>query len=140
MRTSELYEIEIWCRELAEQTGSLVSWEWDDKFLLLQAKITSKDKKTLFRTLKSCFDSLWSSKTLKRAPAAIKAIVETLGGIKEGQYMFFSNPELDIRIYSAWWPWATGDRFTIRLGIITQNMTDDDSLKIKRLFRTWFGL
>lgn len=140
MRTSELYEIEIYCRDIARLTGDLVNWEWDDKFMTIQAKFAKPVKKPVFSALKRTFESLWTMKTLKNAPESIRRIVEALGGIKEGQYMFFSNSNLEIMIYGAWWPWATGDQFTVRLGIVTENMPEEEDLMIKRLFHTWFGI
>ena len=140
MRASELYEMEIYCRDIARDTRSLVNWEWDDKYMTIQGKFSKKEKGALFTILKRTFHSLWNTKTLKKAPETITRIVESLGGIKEGQYMFFSDPGLEIMIYGAWWPWVTGDRFTVRLGIVTENIPDEEDLLIKRLFHTWFGI
>ena len=140
MRTSQLYEIEIYCREITNGTRDMVKWEWDDKFMTIQTKIGKKEKANLFAVLKKSFQSHWNHRTIKRAPEPIVRITEALGGVKEGQYLFFSDPSLDIMIYGAWWPWATKDKFTIRLGIITENISEDDEASLKRLFRTWFGL
>jgi len=116
----------------------MVEWEWDSKFRTIQTRIGKQEEEKMFALLKETFQSNWNYKIIKKAPESITKIVDTLGGLKEGQYLFFSDPELDIMIYAAWWPWAAREWFSIRLGLIVENISDEEYIELRRLFQTWF--
>jgi hypothetical protein len=140
MRDSELYELEIYCREIVKQGKEYFKWDWDDRFNAVVASFSKKQKSKIYSILKKNFLTAWDHKNIKKAPENITAIAGALGGVREGQFLFMSDLEYEIIIFGAWWPWGGGDTISIRIGIIADNVSASQENELMKSFKSWFEI
>ena len=140
MRDSEVYEVEIYCRDIVKQGKEFLSWEWDDRFNAVVASFSKANKSKVYSVLKKNFVSDWDYKKIKKAPQNIASIANALGGVREGQFLFMSDLENDIIIFGAWWPWGGGDTISIRIGILADNVSASQEEAITANFKSWFEI
>ena len=140
MRESELYELEIICRDIENDGIDIFNWEWDHKFdaVLSNFPVTKKGK--ALSVLKRNFLYHFDEKKIKKAEANIKGIADALGGIRGGQLLFMSEPERNILMFGAWWPWNNQDKISIRLGLVTETVSNIEEVKLIKNFKSWFNL
>ena len=71
--------------------GSSV-WELDDRFNTVVAAFERNSSEIIFSALKASFSQEWSKKTVRKAPAHIKSIADSISGIETGQIVFTTTP------------------------------------------------
>lgn len=135
---NELAEVEVVCRNVVEQSG--LEWSWDDYVGAMLATIPSDQSDRFADLLVQSFSSRWNSKEAAKAPAEVKGLIDTLGGIRETQHLFVTNPDRYVMAYGAWWPWGDGQTISIRIGLVLSNKIPEiDQKKFDEEFRTWFA-
>ncbi len=107
-----------------------LDWEWDGRFGAALSAFGAEQIDHVERALDAEFSSRWAVDNIGSAPAVATGIAESRGGLRAGQKLFISDPEQDIVVFAAWWPWGGGDRVSVRIGLVSKSgaLPPDDVL------------
>jgi hypothetical protein len=108
-------QIKDLCKELLDDFESVLSWKWDSGFNALVAEF-STDKQDEVRTvLERHLGFKWDSRSIRKAPEQIKTKSGDLGDLRDNQLLFTTDPEGNVLIFAAWWPWGNGEVVSVRI-------------------------
>lgn len=117
-----------------------MSWQWDGRLGTALAEFLVDRKDDIRKTAESYLSNVWDSTNIDTAPNAVKIIAIKLGDIREEQLLFTSDPNRNVLIYGAWWPWGNGKNISLRLGPHNRNLSSTELAELKQQFRGWFAL
>jgi hypothetical protein len=114
------------CRALATLSGS---WSWDGRFGAAVAAFDAGQAAATEAAVAAQLDARWGSADLGGAPQRVRALVGKLGGMRGDQSLFTHEHEGTL-VWCAWWPWQSGTKFSLRVGVDGPSAPDP---------RAWFG-
>jgi hypothetical protein len=85
------------------------------------------------------FNQKWNYRKVQKAPAIMRDIVEDKGGLSPGQYFYFTNPEHDVLLVGAWWPWADRKNASLRVSLAPR-VSEVKQEDLNYLLRKWLRL
>lgn len=129
--------LEAACKAL-KQDQETFSWEWEDRMDAALSVYGADDSAKVHGLLEEHFKAHWDSSTLSGAPANVQKFVGSLGGLRGGQEIFTTDPDLDLVVAVALWPWGGGAKISIRLWFLSQNVSDEEKQTLQDRFRSWF--
>jgi len=129
--------LEAACKSLKADEETF-SWEWEDRMDAALSVYGSDDSPKVRGLLEEHFKARWDTGTLPDAPADVQQFVKSLGGLRSGQEIFTSDPGLDLIVAVALWPWGGGAKISIRLWILSKNVSDEEKQDLQNRFRSWF--
>lgn len=131
-------EIKALCKELLEDFEQVLSWKWDGGFNALIAEFSTDKQDEVREVLERHLSFKWDSNSIRKAPAKVKTKSGDLGDLRDNQLLFTTDPEGNVLIFAAWWPWGNGEVISVR---IASPSTDEQPVeaqgvldKIKRFF------
>jgi hypothetical protein len=140
MDTFVLEGLETTCRRIMAAGEGLFAWSWDTwPAGMVLSKIDITGRKKAEALLREVFAGSWDHKKIAGAPAKIRGILESVGGVGERQVAYASNPDAPAILIGLWWPWGNGETVSLRLGLApgiagcSQDELDD-------AIRGWFGV
>lgn len=133
-------DIENLCRGLVDAFQGTLSWKWDRRFETVLAEFGVDRKTNIRASLERHLSATWDSANAGNAPEIVRAIYDNLGGLRQGQFLFTSDPKQDALIFCTWWPWGDGKEISIRIGPAYKNLSDEQRAESIALFRSWFGV
>lgn len=130
--------VEEACARLRDVAQGASPWEWDGRFeagLLAFDKSTEKD---VLGVLDEVFDRIWSAKEMASAPREVQSLESQLGGLRSGQMLLTAGAGLGGPVlWCAWWPWGSGERISIRVGVLAPAL---DAAAAQASLRTALGV
>ncbi len=137
LNTSEIEDI---CRKLMSAFQGVLSWEWENRFEAVLAKISVDKKDSVREILERYFIHVWDKANIDKASDTLQPVITQLGGLMSGQLLFTSDPNQDAFIFCAWWPWGDGKTISIRVAPSYEKLLDSEKTKQTQLFKDWFGI
>ena len=131
---NEMAEVEACCRQIMTDTRALLAWEWDDYIGAVLSKFNVKHSAYVGRILDSCFASKWIDTDIAKAPASVRELADSLGGLRETQRLYVTSSEDKITAFGAWWPWGDGQTISIRIGLVLKEIEDLDATILHKEF------
>ena len=135
---NEIADLELYCKEIIARSAGKITWDWDDYIGAMLTVFKRDQASEIFGIFDQYFAASWDSNSLKYAPAEVKNIADSLGGIRAGQYLFTSQPDENFMVYAAWWPWGDEKTFSLRLAPVFNKISEFDYDKLIEEFREWF--
>jgi hypothetical protein len=132
--------LETRCKNIYGKLSSLLFWEWDERFNIPLAEIAKEQSEKIQDILSKEFDLHWDAKTIGDSAKPIKSLVKALGGIREQQMLFATDPEAEVILFATWWPWGNGQKVSIRVGLWTHTKMTVSSIDLTMSIKRWFGL
>ncbi len=118
----------------------VVSWKWDSRFVAALAEFRTDKTDSVRAMLEPSLSLLWDSSTVRKAPDSVRKIAKDLGGLRSGQLLFVSDPNQDVCLFGAWWPWGNGTTISIRVAPYGKRLSAAEQAELNGLFKGWFGL
>ncbi len=137
LNTSELKKV---CTDLVSASHGVVSWKWDSRFNAALAEFPKEKQDSVRAILDPYLSATWDSSSIRKAPDVVKRIAKDFGGLRSGQLLFFSDPNRDVCIFGAWWPWGDGKSISIRVAPYDSSLSNSAHAELTGLFKGWFGL
>ena len=128
------------CRELLSAFQGVLSWQWESRFEVALAEFSLNDKDKVRAILERYLNIAWDSSSIGRAPDNVQKIASYLGGLRSGQLLFTSDPNQDVFIFGAWWPWGDGQTISIRIAPSDKRLSDSEMAELIKQFKGWCGL
>ncbi len=132
--------IESGCKEILNAFKGSLAWKWDNRFETVLAEFGVDKKDDIQEMLGRYLSFTWDSSNIGNAPHTVQTINNHLGRLRAGQLLLTSDPNGNILIYCAWWPWGNGKTISIRIAPSFKQSLDSERVEKIRLFRGWFGI
>ena len=126
--------------DLARAFRGVLLCKWDQRFETVLAEFRVDKKDNIRAILERHLSATWDSSNAGNAPDLVRAIVDSFGGLRRGQFLFTSDPNRDALIFCTWWPWVDGKEISIRIGLAYKNLSDLERAEKMQLFKSWFGV
>ncbi len=112
-------------------------WVKDVRLNTVLIEIEGDAIETTIHKLKEIFENQLDSSSIKTASEQENRLADSLFGITSGQFLFTSNHK-DITFYGAWWPWGSGEKASLRIGLyaISDDIISGD--KAMEILTDWF--
>ena len=133
----ELAPIEKPCRNLAAAMREHSDWTWDDRFLMMLAVVPARLQDDVRDLLAKELTHHWEGGG-QEIPRSVEAVVSGLGGLRQGQQLFTSDPAQDPVVFGAWWPWRNRQNVSVRVGVWSARLKGEDRKQLTKTFRQWF--
>ena len=128
------------CKEILNAFDGVLSWKYDSRFETFLAEFGADNKDSIRAILDQYLTITWNNSNIRNAPDVVKKINIHLGKLRSGQLLFTSDPNQDVFIFCAWWPWGDGKTVSIRIASACKKLSDSkDAGKIQRI-KDWLGL
>ena len=135
---NELADLELYCNEIISQTAGKLSWQWDGQIGAMLAVFDKSGAKEMYQIMHDFFSAAWNSQSVSEAPDSVQDIADNLGGIRQGQYIFTSQPDETAMVYAAWWPWGDGQTISLRISLKLGSVSNYDQAMFMEEFKGWF--
>ncbi len=106
-------------------------WEWDGRFLAVASSFEIELEPAARARATQAFPRGWTASSLESAPPALRALAERTGGLGPGQRLLAGH---DDRLFGLWWPWRSGAKITLRIGILGLGVADEPLPQVRALF------
>ena len=117
------------CKKIATVMPGSSRWEPDDRFNTVVAVLEKNDAGAVLSALQTSFDQEWSKKNIRKSPAGVKSIADSVSGINKGQILFATDDTIGPALFAAWWPWGDGTNISLRIGISDPSLNKEAILK-----------
>ena len=138
MDKEELKALEADVKNLVVALHDVVEWQWDGRFRTVLAEFPIDRKAEVLSVLEKRLVRKWDASNVDEAPNGVREIASSLGGLMSGQLLLLSDPDAEPIIYCAWWPWESGQRISIRIGVSSKVPEQKEALV--RMLRDRFDL
>lgn len=132
--------IENICMEFVNTFQDKMKWEWDDRFEAVLTTCKTEAHDDVLSFIKLHLKTIWDNSNTKNASEVVRDAIKHFGGLMPGQLFFTSDPNQDILLCFAWWPWGDGKTISIRITPYPKKISDDDRAVLKKKFRDWFRI
>ena len=136
---SGIDQLEVMCKDIFEKGSDIFSWQWDGRFELMLTTISSEALPSASSIMDKLPLTTWDSSSVKNAPQGVQQAAKNMGGLRPGQKIITSEPNGEILLFQAWWPWGGGDKISIRIGFHMDGLSDDEEEKYNEMLKGWFG-
>jgi hypothetical protein len=96
-------------------------WEWEGRLDCALSVIAAADEAQTRTTLADALPVTWTADSLADAPPLIQQICARSGGLYPRQMAFSAELPDGVFAYALWWPWGSGARITVRIGVSHQS-------------------
>jgi len=103
------------CGELLADFDDVLSWKWDKNFGAFMAEFSAESQDEVRSILERHFSQEWDIKSIRKAPDIVRTGAGEFGDMRSGQLLFTSDPEGNVLILAAWWPWGDGEVVSLRI-------------------------
>ena len=127
-----LVNLERRCGTIRTKLEGVLFWKWDPRFNMVLAEFRDKYSIKVYAVISDEFNSRWDENNLSSAPAPVKKTARALGGVRGKQFLFTRNVGQGVLLTGAWWPWNSGQRISLRIGvsdISSRNVESESFLK-----------
>ena len=138
--TTGLEAFQAACAAIVEGGRPLLRWEWDDYVGAALSPFPQRDAPVVHALLAAHFTRCWSPDTIAGAPPAVRALEDSFGGLRGGQELFASDPQGGVTMFGCWWPWGSGDRVSVRIGLAPEDGSEAQQARMRGVLRAWFSL
>ena len=133
-------DMENTCEGLFGAFQGVLSWAWDSRFKTVLAEFSVDIEDSVRETLEHYFPMTWYTANIGESPDTLRFVNTHLGGLREKQLLFMSEPTLEGFIFCAWWPWCDGKTISIRISPFYYKLNELQMVELNKKLRYWFGI
>lgn len=140
MQNNNKSGIENRCNKISSALQGVVSWKWDDRFETVLAEFDVDNEDSVRAILERNLVTTWDSSNIDNAPDAVRRVNDNFSGLMSGQFLFTSDPERNIFVFCAWWPWGSGKTISIRIASSHGKLSDSGKNEQIKMLKGCFGI
>ncbi|HLV66678.1 MAG TPA: hypothetical protein VKY73_12735 [Polyangiaceae bacterium] len=92
-------------------------WSWDNRFNCLASSFNIEQEAEARAVVLRYLPREYTGKTLATAPAQVRQIAETTGGLRVDQRLYSSELGGRLFAFGLWWPWGDETTISLRIGL-----------------------
>ncbi|RJP96370.1 MAG: hypothetical protein C4518_00195 [Desulfobacteraceae bacterium] len=132
--------IENTCIEFVNAFQDQLTWKWDGRFDAVLTAFKRENKDDIFLFLKQHLNTVWDDSNTEDASDSVLDAISHFGGLMPRQLLFASDPNQDIFICCAWWPWNNGNTISLRVAPFSNKLSDEDKTELNKKMKAWFKI
>ncbi|HET9991185.1 MAG TPA: hypothetical protein VFQ65_21780 [Kofleriaceae bacterium] len=106
-------------------------WEWDARLEAVASSFAIELEPEVRESARNAFPRGWTAKSIDTAPEPFRALAARTG-LRSRQRVLGGDELTAPALFGLWWPWASGERITLRIGIM--DATPAASARLRRAF------
>jgi len=106
--------------------SGILEWKWDGRFDTALAEFSVERSEEIHAILEAYLPSCLDAAQLTVSSEAIRQIGRKLGGLMLGQKLLLSASKSNAYVFCAWWPWGSGQRISIRIGVFASDLLHEE--------------
>jgi len=140
MNTANLSILESICKNVLDDFHGMLSWKWDDWVGTILAELDADMSADVRAILDKYLPISWETSNIATAPDLVQKLDSHLGGLRPTQFLFSSDPSTDAFVFCAWWPWGNGKKISLRIGILSKDISKEEDEKFTMKIKEWAGI
>ncbi len=104
-------------------TWPVPAWEWDGRFSTVASSFEAAQEPAVRASAVLAFPRGWTAKSIDTAPPEFRALAERTG-LRAGQRLLAGDELACASLFGLWWPWGGGQKITLRIGLLTGDVTE----------------
>jgi hypothetical protein len=108
-------------------------WTWDARFATIAASFAIELEPVVRQSAQLAFPRGWTKKSLENAPEEFRALAERTG-MRSNQRLLGGDAVFAPKLFGLWWPWGSGDKITLRIGVLDVDAATEPLPSIRALF------
>jgi hypothetical protein len=108
-------------------------WSWDNRLDCVASSFSVELAEEALRAALVALPQEWNTKNLASAPALIREVAESTGGVRTDQRILSTNTPGRVIAYGLWWPWGDDTTISLRVGL-TGYVSEPDTVRFRMLF------
>jgi hypothetical protein len=117
-----------------QDTWPAPPWSWDARFNAIAATFATALEPAVRASALHAFPRGWTTKSLELAPPAMIAFAARTGGLRAGQRLLGGDEATAANLFGLWWPWGSGEKTTLRIGLIDLDAAVEPFPALRALF------
>jgi hypothetical protein len=115
-----------------KETWPPSAWEWDARFSAVASSFAVELEPEVRESARNAFPRGWTAKSIDTAPEPFRALAASTG-LRSRQRVLGGDPLTAPALFGLWWPWSSGERITLRIGIM--EATPDAVARLRKAFQ-----
>jgi hypothetical protein len=130
------------CNRIGLNIPTSNRWEWDDKYNHALVVFNKEDLELILLPITLEFEQTWDFTTIDNSSHLVSRFIESGFGLMPGQNLFIAADDNadGLLLYATCWPWGDGDKFSLRVGIFSENPVIPKPQETKTLLTDWFNI
>jgi hypothetical protein len=109
------------------------TWTYDRRLKCVASSIPIAREPEARAAMIETLPTSWSEATLATAPAAVKALAESCGGLRASQLLFWGGGDAP-GAFGLWWPWGDGTTVSLRIGLHDVDLPKERYPRLRDVF------
>jgi len=115
----------------AEWPGS--EWSWDGRMCCVRSSFTDALQDKARAVTLAALPTEYNSANIVTAIAPLTELIDRLGGLREGQFLFVREALAPVA-FGLWWPWGGGTPTSLRVGLLDVDADGEPNRRLREIF------
>ena len=116
-----------------KETWPTPLWEWDARFSTVGSSFSIELEPEVRASARFAFPRGWTAKSIDTAPEPFRALAAKTG-LRSTQRVLGGDERTAVALFGLWWPWGSGEKITLRIGVMDFAPTAEPIPRIRKLF------
>lgn len=108
-------------------------WSWDSRLLCIASSFNVELARESRSAAALALPVEWKHSNVRDAPAIVREIAETAGGVRADQLLLCTQPVVGVIAFGLWWPWNDEITISLRVGLAGR-VAESDQERFREMF------
>jgi hypothetical protein len=110
------------------------NWTYDRRLKCVASSFPVAHEPAARAAIAEALPTSWTADTLAAAPADVRALAESCGGLRAAQLMFWGGEPGAPGVFGLWWPWGDGTTISLRIGLHDVDLPKERYPRLRDVF------
>lgn len=142
MTTSDLEKFRTICNRIDLNIPTTNPWAWDDRYNHALVVFDKDDLELILLPVALEFEQKWDFNTIESSSRLINDFIQSGFGLMPGQNFFVASDDRarGLLLYATCWPWGDGDKYSLRVGLFSENPDYPAPIETRKLLTEWLTI
>ena len=130
------------CTRIGLNIPASIRWAWDNNYSHALVVFDKEDMELILLPITLEFEQTWDFATIDDSSRLVNRFIHSGFGLMPGQNLFIADDDNanGLLLYASCWPWGNGDKFSLRVGIFSEDPLFPSPQVTKDLLTDWFNI
>jgi len=142
MNSLNLEKFKAICNRIGLNIPTSNRWAWDHNYNHALVVFDKEDLELILLPITLEFEQKWDFATIDDSSRLVNSFIQSGFGLMPGQNLFIAADDnaAGLLLYATCWPWGNGNKFSLRVGIFSQDPVFPNPQVTKDLLTDWFHI
>lgn len=142
MNPFNLEKFKTICTRIGLNIPESTHWAWDANYNHALVVFDKEDLELILLPITLEFEQTWDFATIGDSSRLVSQFIHSGFGLMPGQNLFIAADDnaAGLLLYATCWPWGNGDKFSLRVGIFSEDPSSPNLQVAKDLLTDWFNI